>query len=82
VNETLRRTWPLAAVWTVWKLSPAAGEVAPGWSVMLTSLFGSAPWSPLPLTVEVSPRAERHDHRLAGRWANGVREQCFMNYSS
>ncbi len=53
VNDTPRRTWALAAVWTVWKLSPGAGELAPGWSVMVTSLFGSAPWSLLPLTVEV-----------------------------
>ena len=53
VTETPRSTWPKPADRTVWKLSPGAGEVAPGWSVMVTSLFGSAPWSPLPLTVQV-----------------------------
>ncbi len=41
---------------TVWKLSFAGGEVpvAAMLSVIETSSFGSAPWSPLPLTVEVS----------------------------
>ena len=53
VTDTPRRTWAFAAVWRVWKASPDAGEAALGWSVVVTSLFGSAPWSPLPLTVEV-----------------------------
>jgi len=30
VNETPRRTWPYPADWTVWKLSPGAGEAAAG----------------------------------------------------
>ncbi len=34
------------------KLSPA-DEVADSVSLTATSSFGSAPWSPLPLTVEV-----------------------------
>ena len=53
VNDTPRKTCAFAAVCIVWKASPVAGEVALGWSVIVTSLFGSAPWSPLPLTVEV-----------------------------
>ena len=35
------------------KVSPDDGVVADGVSVIVTSWFGSAPWSPLPLTVEV-----------------------------
>jgi len=35
-----------AAAWTVWKLSPGAGEAALSWPVIVTSLFGPAPWSP------------------------------------
>jgi hypothetical protein len=53
VTDTPRRTWPDLADWTVWKLSPDGADVALTWSVIATSLFGSAPWSPPPLTVEV-----------------------------
>ena len=53
MTDTPRRTWPDLADWTAWKLSPGGAEVALGWSVIVTSLLGSAPWSPLPLTVEV-----------------------------
>ena len=37
------------------KLSPA-DEVADSVSLTATSSLGSAPWSPLPLTVEVMPQ--------------------------
>jgi hypothetical protein len=40
VNDTPRRTWALAAVCTVWKASPGAGEVVPGWSVMVGAGLG------------------------------------------
>ena len=39
---------------TVENCSPPAGEVALIGSVIETSEFGSAPWSPPPLTVEVT----------------------------
>jgi hypothetical protein len=53
VKDTPRSTSPERADWNVRKLS--AGRVcAPSLSVMATTLFGSAPWSPLPLTVEVT----------------------------
>ena len=54
VKETPRRTLPEAADSTVRKASRAGNEVDLRLSVMLTSLSGSAPWSPLPLTVEVT----------------------------
>src|SRR3984957_18272875 len=54
VNETPRITSANLAVRTVRKLSPAAGAAAVSGSVISTSLFGSAPWSPPPLTVEVT----------------------------
>src|SRR6516162_508947 len=53
VKDTPRRTWPAPADWTVWKLSPDGAVVALSGSVIVTSLLGSAPWSPLPLTVDV-----------------------------
>jgi len=53
VQETPRSTWPKPAVLSVVKCSHEAGEVADSGSVISTSLFGSAPWSPPPLTVEV-----------------------------
>jgi len=43
---------PKPAVRIVRKFSPVAGRAAFSGSVISTSLFGSAPWSP-PLTVEV-----------------------------
>ena len=54
VNETPRTTRPDCAFSTVRKPSHAGADVAPSWSVISTSLFGSAPWSPPPLTVEVT----------------------------
>ena len=54
MNETPRSTSANLAVRAVRKLSPAAGAVAASGSVISTSLFGSAPWSPPPLTVEVT----------------------------
>ena len=53
VNETPPRTWPDPAAVTVRNDSPAEGTVAETRSVIVTSLFGSAPWSPAPLTVDV-----------------------------
>src|ERR1700722_19566572 len=53
VNDTPRSTSPDFAVRTVVKLSLAGSVVALSLSLITTSLFGSAPWSPLPLTVEV-----------------------------
>ena len=53
VNDTPRSTSPDFAVRTVTKLSLAGSVVAAILSVIITSLFGSAPWSPPPLTVEV-----------------------------
>ena len=44
---------PKPAVRIVRKFSPVAGRPAFSGSVISTSLFGSAPWSPPPLTVEV-----------------------------
>ena len=46
----------MPAVRTVVKLSVAGRLVAAKLSVIATSLFGSAPWSPFPLTVEVTPQ--------------------------
>ena len=56
VKETPRRTSRMPAVRTVVKLSVAGRLVAAKLSVITTSLFGSAPWSPFPLTVEVTPQ--------------------------
>src|SRR5580693_2084784 len=57
VNETPRSTSPSPAERTVVNDSDAGGAVvAPRGSVIETSLFGSAPWSPSPLTVEVMPQ--------------------------
>jgi hypothetical protein len=56
VNETPRRTWSKPAVRTVVKLSVVGRLIAAKVSVIMTSLFGSAPWSPFPLTVEVTPQ--------------------------
>src|SRR5581483_11424444 len=55
VRETPRRTSPAAAVRSVVNCSLAAEAalVLARTSLMLTSLFGSAPLSPLALTVEV-----------------------------
>ena len=53
VNETPRSTRPKPAVRIVRKLSPVAGRAAFSGSVISASLFGSAPWSPPPLTVEM-----------------------------
>ena len=53
MNDTPRSASPERAVRSVAKLSPAGSVVADSVSVTITSLFGSAPWSPLPLTVEV-----------------------------
>src|SRR5580693_1864455 len=52
-DEPPPSTSPNPAARSVWKLSPDAVEVAATGSVISTSLFGSAPWSPPPLTVEV-----------------------------
>jgi hypothetical protein len=38
------------------KLSPVGSVVAARLSLIMTNIFGSAPWSPLPLTVEVIAR--------------------------
>src|SRR6202012_1079896 len=53
VNEMPRSTSPDFAVRKAVKLSLAGGVVALSFSLIITSLFGSAPWSPPPLTVEV-----------------------------
>jgi hypothetical protein len=53
VKATPRRTSPKPAVLSVKKLSLSGRVVALTVSVIATSLFGSAPWSPLPLMVEV-----------------------------
>jgi len=53
VNDTPRSAWPNPAARTVLKAS-AGGDRAARWSVIATSLLGSAPWSPFPLTVEVT----------------------------
>ena len=42
--------------------------VAPSWSVISTSWFGSAPWSPEPLTVEV----DAHSVTVPSRWTSPV----------
>lgn len=52
-KETLRNTSRLSVARNVEKLSRRAQWGALNLSVIATSLFGSAPWSPLPLTVEV-----------------------------
>ena len=59
-KATPRRTSPWPADWSVVKLSFAAcpGVVKARVSVIPTSLFGSAPWSPEALTVEVMPKSE------------------------
>jgi hypothetical protein len=53
VNETPLITCWLVGAMTVLKLSVVGSAVAARLSVIETSAFGSAPWSPLPLTVEV-----------------------------
>jgi hypothetical protein len=53
VNQTPHSISPKPAVRIVRKVSPVAGRAAFSGSVISTSLFGSAPWSPPPLTVEV-----------------------------
>ena len=55
VKETPRKTSRLPADFRVVNLSPegAAGPPALNESVITTNLFGSAPWSPLPLIVDV-----------------------------
>src|SRR5580692_6760509 len=58
VNETPRSTSANLAARTMRKPSPAAGTVAASGSVISTSLFGSAPWSPPPLTVEVTAQVQ------------------------
>ena len=63
MKDTPRSTSPERADSKVAKLS--AGSVcAPGLSVMATTLFGSAPWSPPPLTVEVTPQIVTVPFRL------------------
>ena len=54
MNETPLITSPDRAARTVRKPSHDGRVWALSWSVTSTSLFGSAPWSPLPLTVEVT----------------------------
>jgi hypothetical protein len=63
VKDTPRSTSPERAAWKVRKLS-AGSACAPGLSVMVTTLFGSAPWSPPPLTVEVTPQMVTVPFRL------------------
>src|ERR1700722_3803478 len=53
VSDTPRSTSPNCAVRTVVNSSLAGSVVAAILSVIVTSLFGSAPWSPPPLTVAV-----------------------------
>ena len=52
-NEIPRSTSPDAAVRSVMNVSPAGSVAADKLSVITTSWFGSTPWSPFPLTVEV-----------------------------
>jgi hypothetical protein len=54
VNDTPRTTWSYIAGATVRNDSWAGRAVALRLSVTETSWFGSAPWSPPPLTVEVT----------------------------
>ena len=54
MNQTPHSISPKPAVRIVRKFSPVAGRAAFSGSVISTSLLGSAPWSPLPLTVEVA----------------------------
>src|SRR5215472_17442764 len=54
VNDTPRTTWSYRTGTTVWNDSHAGSEAASSWSVTDTSWFGSAPWSPPPLIVEVT----------------------------
>ncbi len=53
VNETPRSTSANCAVRRVTKDSLAGRVSAAKSSVIMTSLFGPAPWSPLPLTIDV-----------------------------
>jgi hypothetical protein len=81
VKATPRNSSPNTDVRTVWNVSPAGGDVALRLSVISMSLSGSAPWSPLPLTVDVTAQMEtvpgspvvscegvglRHRHGAAG----------------
>jgi hypothetical protein len=53
-TATPRQAIRLLAGATVVNCSPSPGEVAAISSVIATTLFGSPPWSPEPLTVEVA----------------------------
>jgi hypothetical protein len=54
VNDTPRSTWPNFAVRTVENRSHQAGVIASTGSLIVTSLSGSAPVSPPPLTVDLT----------------------------
>jgi predicted ATPase/DNA-binding CsgD family transcriptional regulator len=54
VKDTPRTTWSSRGATTVANFSLDGRVVAPTLSVIETSWFGSAPWSPPPLTVEVT----------------------------
>jgi len=88
VNETPRRTSPKPAGRTALNVSVAGSVVVAMVSVMTTSLLGSAPWSPLPLTVEViaqivavpSPLLRPMMLRAARQWPGtreGRSQNCF-----
>ena len=64
VNDTPRTTWSYRAGTTVRNRSCAGALVAFSESVISTSWFGSAPWSPPPLTVEVTAQMETVPSRL------------------
>ncbi|HEY6493783.1 MAG TPA: helix-turn-helix transcriptional regulator, partial [Trebonia sp.] len=54
VKDTPRTTWSSRGATTAPNFSADGSAVAPTLSVIETSWFGSAPWSPPPLTVEVT----------------------------
>jgi hypothetical protein len=73
VKDTPRSTSPQLADRTVTNCSPAGSAAADSSSVIATSLFGSAPWSPLPDTVDEVPlRAVEHPLLQAGRGLRGL----------
>jgi hypothetical protein len=77
VKETPRSTSPNPAALTVRNRSQGAAAVAFSGSVISTSLFGSAPWSPPPLTVEVIAQIDRQKRGDTGSCAHGPSRKSF-----
>ncbi len=71
VNDTPCKTSANPAVCNVVKLSPDGRVVALKLSVIATSLLGSAPWSPFPLTVEVMAFGLRFQEASAAKLRSG-----------